>query len=373
VLDLVARPPGATLQDPNGRALDRLRSLAPVIETHLADLDARGAFPAEDVALLASCGILEAFAKPTTEPTGLLNALRILGRANLSLGRIFEGHVNGALLVERYGTLRQRAALADDLAQGKLYGVWNTEPAPGVRIAGEGDAARLDGFKSYATGAGHIDRAIVTGRLPDGRRQMVIANGRDPGRADGSAWNVRGMRATVSGLYDLTGLPADTDARLGQPGDYEREPYFSAGAWRFTAVQLGGVERVLGLVRAHLVGSQAAEDPIQRARFGKAYAACRGAWLWVREAAVRAEAPGAGPDVIPTVLFARGVVESAGLEAMEAAARCVGTRAFFSDHPLDVACRDLSLYLRQPAPDQALDRAARAMLTNDAWADDPLW
>jgi len=372
LLDLIAPPPEA-FQDPLDLALDRLRGLAPVFASHLADLDARGAFPAEDLVLLASCGVLEVFAKPAAEPIGLLNALRILGRANLSLGRVFEGHVNGALLVERYGNRRQRAALAADLAQGALYGVWNTEPAPGVQIRGEGDGACLDGSKSYATGAGHVDRAIVTGLLPDGRRQMVIANGRDPARADGSAWNVRGMRATVSGRYDLTGLPADAEARLGQPGDYEREPYFWAGAWRFAAVQLGGVERVLGLVRAHLVGSPAGEDPIQRARFGKAYAACRGAGLWVREAALRAEAPGAGPDVIPTVLFARGVVENAGFEAMEAAARCVGTRAFFSDHPLDVACRDLSLYLRQPAPDQALDRAAQAMLANDGWADDPLW
>ncbi len=366
-------PAPISSEDQARRGLERLWALAPQFSAHLGDLDARGAFPAEDVALLAGCGALEIFAGPVVDPIALLNAFRLLGRANLSLGRIFEGHVNGARLVEWYGSPVQRRMLAADLAHGKVYGVWNTEPAPGVEIRGEGEAARLHGSKSYATGAGHIDRAIVTGRLSDGRRQMVIADAGDAARADGSAWSVRGMRATVSGLYDLTGLPADAEHRLGRPDDYLCEPRFSAGAWRFAAVQLGGVERVLGLLRDHLVNSRAAQDPIHRARFGKAYAACRGALLWVRQAARRAEAADAGAEAITMVLFARGVVENAGFEAMEAAARSVGTRAFFNDHPLDVACRDLGLYLRQPVPDQALDRAAQGVLATDAWADDPLW
>jgi hypothetical protein len=101
--------------------------------------------------------------------------------------------------------------------------------------------------------------------------------------------------------------------------------------------------------------------------------AARSAWLWVREAACRAEAPDAGADEIALVLMARRVVESAGLEAMEVAARLIGTRAFFTDNPIDLACRDLGLYLRQPVPDQALDRAASAFIAKDAWKDDPLW
>ncbi|PVM92733.1 MULTISPECIES: acyl-CoA dehydrogenase family protein [Caulobacter] len=349
--------------------LAALRHALQDIRARAADLDAGGEFPAEDVALLASIGALEVMAGDATSPRELMEALRLVGRANLSLGRIFEGHVNGARLVAWYGSAEQRRTLEADLAAGKVLGVWNTEPTPGVTIAD----GRLHGAKSYATGAGHIDIAVITAATASGGKQMVLADAADPARADPSAWRVRGMRATVSGTYDLTGLPVDAATRLGAPGDYEREPRFSAGAWRFTAVQLGGVEHVLTLLREHLAASPAGQDPIHRARFGKALAATRSAYLWVREAAQRAEAPDAGAEAISFVLMTRGVVEEAGLTVMEAAARSVGTRAFFVDNPLDQACRDLALYLRQPVPDQALDRAAAAFLAKDAWADDPLW
>lgn len=356
------------------QVIARLRTAVPEIQGRAPTYDAHGAFPAQDIETLRRAGVLRLFGEGRATPLELMEALRLTGRANLSLGRIFEGHVNAAALVAWYGSDAQRAELAQALRDGLTFGVWNTEPAPGVSVTPDTNGSpRLAGRKSYATGAGHIDRAIVTARLGSGERQMFIADARDPDRADPVAWRVRGMRATVSGTYDLTGLSAGAGTRLGAPGDYEKEPRFSAGAWRFTAVQLGGVERVLELLRGHLIGAPAGRDPIHRARFGEALRGARSAYLWVREAAQRAEAPDAGPAEVAFVLMTRGAVEQAGLASMEAAARSVGTRAFFEDHPLDQACRDLALYLRQPVPDQALDRAAAAFLEADCWRDDPLW
>lgn len=370
--EIVERPCAEELDA--AETIERLRRVLPEIQARTSAYDAHGAYPARDVDCLRRIGALRFFGAGRAISLQLMEALRLSGRANLSLGRIFEGHVNGARLVDWYGAETQRAELGRALAEGRVFGVWNTEPAPGVTVEADADGSlRLAGSKSYATGAGHIDRAIVTARLPSGARQMFIIDAQNPGRADPSAWRVRGMRATVSGTYDLTGLPAGPGAQLGVPGDYEREPRFSAGAWRFTAVQLGGVERILELLRGRLVGGANGRDPIHRARFGEALRLARSAYLWVREAAQRAEASDAGPAEVAFVLMTRGAVEQAGLAAMEAVARSVGTRAFFEDDPLDQACRDLALYLRQPAPDQALDRAARAFLEADCWRDDPLW
>ncbi len=368
-----APPPSRTRDLTPSVVLERLRAILPAMSARAAILDQHPAFPTEDIAALREIGALEVFAGEKPAPLELMEALRLVGRAHLSVGRLFEGHINGARLVAWYGDESQRRRLAEDLENGALYGVWNTEPSPGARIIRGGKGPILAGYKCFASGAGHVHRAVITAVEASGARRMVVVDGADTARTDSSGWKVRGMKATLSGFYNLSAIPVTRETLLGEAGDYEREPRFSAGAWRFTAVQLGGAERILGLIRDHLVAASTGVHMVQRARFAGAVAATRSAWLWVREAAMRAEAPDAGPDEIALVLMTRGVVERAGLDVMEAAARLVGTRAFFMECPIDLACRDLALYLRQPGPDKALDRAAEAFLERDAWSDDRLW
>jgi alkylation response protein AidB-like acyl-CoA dehydrogenase len=360
-----------------------LRNVLDEIAAHAGRCDAEGTFPSQDIVLLRRIGLLRAFAP--VELGGhafvdrreyvdaLFDCLRLVGRANLSLGRIFEGHVNAVLLVDRYGDDVARARLKDALTAGKLFGVWNTEQPPGMTLEPTGSSWRLTGAKSYATGAGHLDFAVITARLPDGAKQMlVIPVGEQKDRAHPESWKVSGMRATVSGIHDFSGLELDQRFFLGSPGDYECEPMFTAGAWRFTAVQLGGIEALMRRLRDHLVQGPAADDPIHRARFARAVASARTAFQWVREAARRTELD-PGQSVAPFVLMTRGVVEDAALEVIEAVQRSVGTRAFFSGNSIDRMVRDLQLYLRQPVPDQARDRAAVAWLETDLWDDDRWW
>lgn len=113
-------------------------------------------------------------------------------------------------------------------------------------------------------------------------------------------------------------------------------------------------------------------DPLQRMKFGEAVAAARTAYLWVREAALRAADD--KQDASDFVRMTRGVVERAALDVMELSARIVGTRSAFDGQRIDKITRDLSLYLRQAGPDQARDRAAIACLDHDVWGeDDLLW
>ena len=64
-------------------------------------------------------------------------------------------------LKDASGTLIEHCAVeALDLAGGRVAGVWNTEPAPGMTVASTGDDHwRLGGAKSFATGGGFIDAA----------------------------------------------------------------------------------------------------------------------------------------------------------------------------------------------------------------------
>lgn len=358
---------------------------AQAIAEHLGQLgaryDAAPVFPVESVKLLREGGLLrtfapidaggDAFPDQQSRYAAMMSVLRIIGRADLSVGRLYEGHVNALLLFDWFGTPAQRAVLQQQLKKGALFGVWATEPPPGVRLIAADSGWTLEGAKCFATGAGGLAYAIVTAQPPDGARQLVIAKADEAARTDLSQWRMRGMRATGSGAYDLGGMAVARDALLGHGGDYDLDPDFTTGTWRFTAVQLGGVEALLTETRAAMTAA-AREDPLQRAKFADAVVAARSAYLWVRECAARAATR--DTDGPAFARMTRGVVERAALDVMELASRIIGTRSAVDGQRIDKIIRDLGVYLRQAGPDYAKDQAAIAWLDHDGWGcGDALW
>lgn len=348
---------------------DELRQVA----ARAAALDADGCFPARDIAGLAAAGALAApFAarESAADPEPLMEALRLIGHASLPLGRLFEGHVNAAALIRRFGTPAQREEAARAAREGALFGIWNTEGADGVRLERHADGLRLRGGKTFASGAGHVDRPLITARDGEGGIVLVLARPDALPRADLSGWRAHGMRASATGSFDFTDLAVSPGDIVGQPGDYHRQPFFSAGAWRFCAVQLGGIERLVDEARLFLRGRGRHEDPHQLARMGEATTAAETARLWVERAARIAEAedaaasPDAAAATIAYVNLARGAVERSGLEVMQLVQRSIGLAAFLRDHPVERLCRDLGTYLRQPAPDRALCEGAAHILAS---------
>ena len=374
---LASRPTLAVEPPLRTRALALVEILAGLGERY----DAEPTFPSDSLGILIEAGLHRSFAPvdsggekfddPASETIALLDVLRVVGRADLSLGRLYEGHVNAMKLFDWYGSREQKAWLSDALERGAMFGVWATEPPPGVHLAEDGEGWRLDGAKSFATGAGGLAYALITARPEAGPRRLIVVPADIGSRTDLSGWRVRGMRATGSGTYDLTGMRPVAADLIGAPGDYDRDPRFTAGAWRFCAVQLGGIEGLLIEMRQAL-SETARSDPIQRARFADAVAATRTAGLWVRAAALRAARD--DPDAPDFARMTRGVVERSALDVMELAARAVGTRSAFDGQRIDKITRDLSLYLRQAGPDYARDQAGLAWLDHDVWGDgDALW
>lgn len=356
-----------------GHIVEQLASLG-------ARFDAAPLFPADSLRLLHAAGYNrrfapvaaggEAFPDERTRFAAIRNALRAVGRGDLSIGRLFEGHVNALLLFDWYGTSNQLAWLKNVLDRGAWFGVWATEPVPGTRLNTD-ETPSLTGAKTFASGAGGLDFALVTAAVEGADRRLVVVSANDPERTDTSGWRVRGMRASTSGRYELGGIEVDPQMLLGEPGDYDCDPRFTAGAWRFCAVQLGGIEALLAEVR-HAMSDIARADPVQRGRFADAVVATRTASFWVSEAAMRTADE--DPNAVAIARMTRGVVERAGFDVMEAAARILGTRSAFDGERSDKIIRDLSLYLRQAGPDHARDQAALAFLEHDCWAEeDRLW
>jgi alkylation response protein AidB-like acyl-CoA dehydrogenase len=358
---------------------DAARRVAAIAAERASALDREGAFPTEDIAALRDAGLLVAPLPLVLGGSGLgepgmagvlLDVLIQIGRGSLPLGRLYEGHVNALLLVLRYADPSVRDRLAADARAGHLFGVWNTQPEAGGLVL---DGKTLAGRKSFASGAGWVTRPLVTARVSDGRQQMLVVDV-DPGeRADLSAWQVHGMRASTTGTLDFTGLRAGPEAYVGRPDDYFRQPFFSAGAWRFAAVQLGGIEAVFDAARTHLRNAGRDGDPHQLARIGEAAIAVETARLFLERAADMAGDASPDPDrVVAYVNLARLAVERAGLDVLERAQRSVGLAGFLEAHPLERLSRDLATYLRQPGPDRALTSAAAHVLADPGPADG-LW
>jgi alkylation response protein AidB-like acyl-CoA dehydrogenase len=338
-----------------------------------AECDHDGAFPEADVAELGRVGLLTAalprsYGGAELAWPDLCEALRRIGSGSLPLGRLYEGHVNALGLVMRYGEPAQKQRFADEVRQGQLFGVWNTDDADGLKLVGQPGGYRLQGRKILASGAGRIVRPLVTATDERGRRLMLLPRFDDAPRADLSQWTAQGMRASATGAVDFSGLDIGPEDILGGDGDYERQPFFSGGAWRFCAVQQGGMETLLELLRQHLRRTGRGGDPHQAARLGEAGIAVETARLWVERAARTAEedASSQPPErVVAYVNLARLAVERAGLELMELVQRSVGLQAFMRPNPIERVCRDLATYLRQPAPDRALTSAAAWMLAQE--------
>lgn len=386
---LARRPPALPANSHalmDGRSLlARLNKVATLASANGAALDVAGGFPQEEFGRLAAIGALLAPLPPCygglgagSTPQGcslLVSMLVSLGHASLPVGRLFEGHVNALALIARYGTAPQVRRAAAAAAQGHVFGVWNTETNAPLQLVDDKGRLRLDGGKTFASGAGLITRPLVTARTRDERLLMMLpiipANELKP-RSDLSGWTASGMRASATGSFDFSGLPVDPDDIIGGDADYHRQPAFSAGAWRFCAVQLGGMCRLLDEARAHLKRVGRDGDVHQLARLGQMAIATETARLWVRSAAEKAEADEATDESAAYVNLARCAVERCGLDLLELANRSIGLAGFLAPHPVERVSRDLATYLRQPGPDGALAAGARRVTgadtsMKDAW------
>ena len=328
-------------------------------------------FPAATFAQLRAEGLLHA---PLLDQWGIapgthaktLDTLRYVGSLDLAAGRLYEGHVNALMLISKFGN---PAAAEQDLNEGCLFGVWNTDsPAP-VTATREGAGIRFEGRKAFGSGAGTITRPIVTAEFAnEGRIMCLLPLDTTHHTIDYTSWHPLGMEASDSFTVDFTGAQAPTSVILGNPGDYYRQPAFSGGAIRFAAVQFGAVERLAQSFTEWLQRSQRTTDPYQLTRAGEIEISVESGRQWIARAAAEAEQNFNASDqpaitsMVHTANMTRLAIERICLDVMERVTRGIGARGLLAPATFSKQLRDLSMYLRQPAPDQALAEVGRQAL-----------
>lgn len=325
-------------------------------------------FPHDAFACLHATGLLAAplpvaeggaglGATPGTT-AALLRVLAAIGCADLSVGRIYEGHCNALQLIRLYGSAAQKSATAAAVLQGRIFAVWNTDdPASHLVLRDK----VLHGAKVFCSGAGDVT-PLATAWTPDGHRQLCIVSPGTPGvSVDLSGWTPLGMAASTSGRVAFDGVAGEL---LGAPDDYQREPWFHGGAIRFAAVQLGGAEALLAIAVRHLRAAKRTDDPHQISRMGSIAVAVESGRAWLERAGSVSDSGIGDADKVVHADMTRTAIERICLDTMELATRSIGVAGMMSPHRLERVVRDLATYLRQPAPDATLAEVGRWALAD---------
>lgn len=334
-------------------ALDLPHALA-VIAGGADERDRDPRFPGEGFAALRAAGVTQlAGDRARCDLRTEAELVRAVAGVDASCARILDGHFNG---VERFALNAADPLREDELeavqAGELLLGLWGADPAPG-----EGPPARIDtdaagnlvlqGVKTFCSGAGGVQRALVIARDGNDARRLAYIDVTDRVHIDRDWYRASGLRSSESHRVEF----ADTRvlALLGGEDELMREPWFARDAVR-TASTWAGIadcifeatlaavgERKLDAIALHALGEM------------RLAAATIDRWLEHTVAAMNEPEVPLDADGAAQALASECRLALAGAARLIAAkaARIGGSRALVGGGTLDRARRDLDLFLLQ--------------------------
>lgn len=282
------------------------------------------------------------------------DTLAELGAVDLSLARLCEGHSDATTIAAELG--------GNPPSRNTLYGVWAAEPPDGRLEATRTEAGwRLCGKKRYATGAGFIDRALVTAHAKDGPRLFDIDVKASGVRPIEGTWPALGMNATGS-LDVAIDVEIAGDLALGKPSSYVTRPGFEHGGIRVAACWFGGALGALRML-ARRLGSGPVDEHAA-AHFGAMVAECSGMLASLDAAAEAIDAdPGDEAKLGKhRTLIVRQLIERGCQEVLTRVGRASGSSALVFDRAHGRRAADLVVYLRQHHAERDLARLGRSFL-----------
>ncbi len=277
--------------------------------------------------------------------TELIGGLLGIGRTDIPLGRLVEGHIDAMRICHQAG-----APLTSDA----IYGVWASKSgATGARATAVEGGFRIDGMIKFASGAGLLDRALVpVSGSHDHQLLLDLPVSGLP--VDASAWQTSAMTVSRTHSVELTGLEVSSDSVVGPADFYLGRLGFFPGGVGVAAVWAGGLARVADLLLGWLDGRR---SPLLEARLGAVRLAVATAAAAVGQAGQRLDqlltADGQArvemeAERLPQLAGeARAIVGYAVRAGLEQARLIAGPAGLAFDLDLTRAIDDLGLYVLQ--------------------------
>ena len=301
-----------------------VRDVLDEIAANAALLDAHPAFPH---AAFAALGEANALTPPPTRGEEW-QLVREVSKADGSVGRIFEGHLNGY----------ERLTLDGIDPEDHLLGVWGADPLPHEGTAAYIEDDALHGEKVFCSGAGGLDRALVIAK-----GTLVYVDLHDNVEIDRTWYRSHGMRASESHRVIFHGAPI-----LATLSPLAREPYIGRDATRTAACWAGILDSAVESALGELATKPETDD-LRALGAGRVVIAQQTIDRWFEYAA--------HTDGASTAL--RQAIHDAGRTILDEASRATGSRPFAAGSRLDRARRDFELFVLQHRLDPFVARLGK--------------
>jgi alkylation response protein AidB-like acyl-CoA dehydrogenase len=242
-------------------------------------------------------------------------------------------------------------------AGARRIGVWGADPAPGEGPPARLRRGRVTGVKVFCSGAGGVDRALVTVAADADAPLLAYVDATEGVEIDRGWFGGSGLRASESHRVVFHGAPVA--AVLGEPGELGRDPAFSLDAMRTTACWVGMGDAAAEAALGALVARDG--EPLSHLAAGR-IATARATMHALLDDAGRSVAAGRLDDVRARSVHLRAAVADACRAIVGEAARAAGSRALAGGGGLDRMRRDLELFLLQHRLDPMVAEAGRREL-----------
>jgi alkylation response protein AidB-like acyl-CoA dehydrogenase len=266
-------------------------------------------------------------------------SLAAVGKIDLSLARLAEGHLDALAILDEAG-------MAESETHDAL-GVWaaRSDDKP-TRAELRGGSWVLTGAKPFCSGAGYLDRALVTAEAPDGYRLFDVDLRRSSRTFEWGSWQAVGMAASDSHTFVFDDVVVPLERSIGAPNFYLDRAGFWFGASGVAACWFGGAE---GLLETVLRQSTASASEHSLAAIGRAHAcvASMDALLETETTQIDLDPTDSKGNAQRRALILRQVIHDLCLEVLSLTAEAGGARPLCHDGEQARRAADLFVYLAQ--------------------------
>lgn len=262
--------------------------------------------------------------------------LMAVGFEDLSLARIAEAHWDAIAILAEAGKMP---------AENAVYGVWASEKSgEALELKRENSGLVISGVKRFCSGAGLVDRALVTVSLPELRLGEVdLRSNADRIKFDVSDWKTLAFASTRTAKATFDRVPVVESDFIGGIGWYLARPGFWHGACGPAACWAGGAMRLADFAKVHR-----RSDPHTLAHIGAMHAAAWGMGAYLDTAGREIDAdPNDFVEARVRARTVRHLVEQASTQTMQRLTRALGPYPLAFDEQVVGHYAELDLYLRQ--------------------------